>query len=212
MLLPEFHSFHPVLVKCLQSSARVNSHRLTQHNWYFVLHSEAAVLPAGALSVIWHQWWGGLSLDASHPEVTLSCFYALRSESAEQQRRKRLPLKGERKKRKVDGSAPDWQGEGRLSLIQQKQVTWHAALMDLQYLCQLQIQIFTQKKTNRKNKPKKKNLSNAEGAYYHQPPTGIDIMTDQVSNQPKLALKVLQKGPQCRRCPPCVCLHTEKQR
>lgn len=153
MLFPELHSFYPVLVKCLQSSARVNSHGLTQHNWYFVLHSEAAVLPAGTLSAIWHQWGrGGLSLDASHPQVTLSCFYALRSESAVQQRRKNLPAKGSGKKRKVDGSAPDWQQEGRPLLIQQKQVTWHAALTDLQYVCQLLLQVFIQKKQTEQKK------------------------------------------------------------
>lgn len=67
---------------------------------------------------------------------------------------------------------------------------------------------FHPKKPNRK---KKKTLSSAHDVYSHQPPTSIDIMTDQVSNPPKLALKVLQKGPQCGRCPPCACLCTEKE-
>lgn len=58
----------------------------------------------------------------------------------------------------------------------------------------------------------KKNTSNAQDAYYYQPPTGIDIITDQVLNHPKLACKVLQEGLQCRRSPPCTCLRTEEQR
>lgn len=50
--------------------------------------------------------WGRLSLDASHPEVTLSRFYALRSESAVQQRRKSLPPKGNEKKRRRQTEVP----------------------------------------------------------------------------------------------------------
>lgn len=42
--------------------------------------------------LVHYQWFdisgGQLSLDTSHPEVTLSCFYALRSESLTQQKRK----------------------------------------------------------------------------------------------------------------------------
>lgn len=34
---------------------------LIQQAWCFVLHSEAAVLPAAALSVIWHQWGAAFS-------------------------------------------------------------------------------------------------------------------------------------------------------
>lgn len=47
---------------------------------------------AGMLSLIWHHrekpsQEQTAALDASHPEVTLSCFNALRGQSAEQERR-----------------------------------------------------------------------------------------------------------------------------
>lgn len=51
------------------------------------------MFPAGMLSIIWHHGEKHsqeprVALDAPHPEVTLSCFYALRGQSTVLERRK----------------------------------------------------------------------------------------------------------------------------
>lgn len=55
--------------------------------------------------LVHYQWFdisgGQLSLDTSHPEVTLSCFYALRSKSLTQQKRKSCVRRAAVKKKKV---------------------------------------------------------------------------------------------------------------
>lgn len=150
MLSTELHSFYLVLVKRLQSSSRVKSHSLIQHHWYFVLHSEDAVLLAGTLSVIWHQWGETFSwrLTPGGYIKLLLCTKEWECHTAE---KKEPASEWGRKKKKVDRSAADWHREGRLLLIQQKQVSWHAALMGLQHMCQLQLQ--TLKKTNKQKTP-----------------------------------------------------------
>lgn len=149
MLLEELKHFP---VKCLQWSDEVNRQWPHKQAWCFVLHSEAA----GCL-LVHYQWsdisGGQLSLDTSHPEVTLSCFYALGSESLTQQRRKSCVRRAAVKKkvRPWRCKCPDWQQEGRLLLIQLKQVSWDVALMDLQHLCRSQLQIWNKKKKQQKH-------------------------------------------------------------
>lgn len=49
------------------------------------------MFPAGILSIIWHY---GPALNAPHPEVTLSCFYALRGHRVTAQRKKKNGIEG----------------------------------------------------------------------------------------------------------------------
>lgn len=83
-----------------------------------MVHSVATVLPAAMLSVIWHHreklsQEQRAALDASRPEVTLSCYYALRGLSTVQDRIKSAGenyIIGGTEKVKCDpvGSALDW--------------------------------------------------------------------------------------------------------
>lgn len=78
------------------------------------------MFPAGMLSVIWYHGEKlsqeqRAALDAPRPEVTLSCFYALRGQSTVQDRRKKDAggkcILGGTKKVKQDpgdGGALDW--------------------------------------------------------------------------------------------------------
>lgn len=81
-----------------------------------MLRSEVAVFPPGMLSVILHHreklsQEQRAALDASHPEVTLSCFYALRGQSTVQDRRwhgggKVHPRRHEKKKKIKSKAGP----------------------------------------------------------------------------------------------------------
>lgn len=111
MLLDELKHFP---VKCLQWSDEVNRQWPHKQAWCFVLHSEAA----GCL-LVHYQWsdisGGQLSLDTSHPEVTLSCFYALGSESLTQQRRKsRVRRAAVKKKVRLEMQVPWLAARGQI--------------------------------------------------------------------------------------------------
>lgn len=63
------------------------------------------------------------------------------------------------------------------------------------------------------SKTKSKEKKTPQDSYSYQPPTGIDIITDQVSNHLKLACRVLQKGPPVLKISPlCLPVHRKTVR
>lgn len=94
---------------------------------------------------------GELSLDASHPEVTLSRFYALRRERASVQQGRKSCVRGgaEIKEGKaLETEVPRLAARGQIvaDSAETGQLRCYCPLMKLQHFCQSQLQILKKKK------------------------------------------------------------------